>query len=79
MMLVKKSSLFDILAMQNMYDDIISDIYAVLIGGFGFTPSYNIIEKWLALAEARHDSTLDIAGKDLADLTTFLFSAITMF
>lgn len=78
MMLVKNPSLFDVLVMPNLYGDIISDLCAGLIGGLGLTPSCNIGESGLALAEAVHGSAPDIAGKNLANPTALLLSAVTM-
>ncbi|KAG5553661.1 hypothetical protein RHGRI_011529 [Rhododendron griersonianum] len=63
MMLVKNPALFDVLVMPNLYGDIISDLCAGLIGGLGLTPSCNIGEGGIALAEAVHGSAPDIAGK----------------
>ncbi|GMN34119.1 hypothetical protein TIFTF001_042008 [Ficus carica] len=70
MMLVKNPALFDVLVMPNLYGDIISDLCAGLIGGLGLTPSLNIGEGGIALAEAVHGSAPDIAGKDLTSKLT---------
>ncbi|KAK1320870.1 hypothetical protein QJS10_CPA03g00417 [Acorus calamus] len=78
MMLVKNPALFDVLVMPNLYGDIISDLCAGLIGGLGITPSINIGEGGLALAEAVHGSAPDIAGKNLANPTALLLSGVTM-
>ncbi|KAF2289917.1 hypothetical protein GH714_039169 [Hevea brasiliensis] len=78
MMLVKNPALFDVLVMPNLYGDIISDLCAGLIGGLGLTPSCNIGEGGIALAEAVHGSAPDIAGKNLANPTALLLSAVTM-
>ncbi|RWR76857.1 isocitrate dehydrogenase NAD catalytic subunit 5, mitochondrial-like protein [Cinnamomum micranthum f. kanehirae] len=78
MMLVKNPTLFDVLVMPNLYGDIISDLCAGLIGGLGLTPSCNIGEGGIALAEAVHGSAPDIAGKNLANPTALLLSAVTM-
>ncbi|GKV40971.1 hypothetical protein SLEP1_g48554 [Rubroshorea leprosula] len=67
MMLVKNPALFDVLVMPNLYGDIISDLCAGLIGGLGLTPSCNIGEGGIALAEA-----------NLANPTALLLSAVTM-
>ncbi|GFP97840.1 isocitrate dehydrogenase [NAD] catalytic subunit 5 mitochondrial [Phtheirospermum japonicum] len=77
MMLVKYPALFDVLVMPNLYGDIISDLCADLIGGLGLTPSCNIGEGGIALAEAVHGSAPDIAGKNLANPTALLLSAVT--
>ncbi|KAM0940017.1 putative isocitrate dehydrogenase (NAD(+)) [Dioscorea sansibarensis] len=78
MMLVKNPSLFDVLVMPNLYGDIISDLCAGLIGGLGLTPSCNIGENGIILAEAVHGSAPDIAGKNLANPTAFLRSSVMM-
>ncbi|KAH7681094.1 Isocitrate dehydrogenase (NAD(+)) protein [Dioscorea alata] len=78
MMLVKNPSLFDVLVMPNLYGDIISDLCAGLIGGLGLTPSCNIGEGGIILAEAVHGSAPDIAGKNLANPTAFLLSSVMM-
>ncbi|KAL9672403.1 hypothetical protein QQ045_028653 [Rhodiola kirilowii] len=64
--------------MPNLYGDIISDLCAGLIGGLGLTPSCNIGEGGIALAEAVHGSAPDIAGKNLANPTALMLSAVTM-
>nr|XP_034571031.1 3-isopropylmalate dehydrogenase-like [Setaria viridis] len=51
MTLVKNPGLFDVLVMLNLYGDIISDICTGLIGGLGLTPSCNIGEGGICLAE----------------------------
>ncbi|XP_074276146.1 isocitrate dehydrogenase [NAD] catalytic subunit 5, mitochondrial-like [Silene latifolia] len=78
MMLVKNPALFDVLVMPNLYGDIISDLCAGLIGGLGLTPSCNIGEGGIALAEAVHGSAPDIAGKNLANPTALLLSSVAM-
>ncbi|XP_051132234.1 3-isopropylmalate dehydrogenase, chloroplastic-like [Andrographis paniculata] len=78
MALVKDPSTFDVLVMPNLYGDIISDLCAGLIGGLGLTPSCNIGEGGIALAEAVHGSAPDIAGKNLANPTALLLSGVSM-
>ncbi|KAF2312121.1 hypothetical protein GH714_028125 [Hevea brasiliensis] len=78
MMLVKNPAFFDVLVMPNLYGDIISDLCAGLVGGLGLTPSCNIGEGGIALAEAVHGSAPDIAGKNLANPTALLLSAVSM-
>ncbi|KAH0927592.1 hypothetical protein HID58_019848, partial [Brassica napus] len=78
MMLVKNPALFDVLVMPNLYGDIISDLCAGLVGGLGLTPSCNIGEDGIALAEAVHGSAPDIAGKNLANPTALLLSGVMM-
>jgi isocitrate dehydrogenase (NAD+) len=68
---------FDILVMENLYGDIVSDLAAGLVGGLGVVPSGNLGEK-AALFEAVHGTAPDIAGKNLANPTALLMSAIMM-
>ncbi|KAH9625094.1 hypothetical protein KSS87_016723 [Heliosperma pusillum] len=78
MLLVKNPTVFDVLVMPNLYGDIISDLCAGLIGGLGLTPSCNIGENGIALAEAVHGSAPDIAGKNMANPTALLLSSVAM-
>ena len=63
--------------MPNLYGDIVSDLCSGLIGGLGLTGSGNIGEG-IGLYEAVHGSAPDIAGKNLANPTAILMSAIMM-
>jgi isocitrate/isopropylmalate dehydrogenase len=63
--------------MENLYGDIVSDLAAGLVGGLGVVPSGNI-GKNAALFEAVHGTAPDIAGKNLANPTALLMSAIMM-
>jgi isocitrate dehydrogenase (NAD+) len=65
---------FDVLVMENMFGDILSDEMAGLIGGLGFAPAANI-GKDIAMFEAVHGSAPDIAGQGLANPTAFLLAA----
>jgi len=77
MQLVMNPRQFDVLLMENLYGDIVSDLAAGLVGGLGVVPSANIGERG-ALFEAVHGSAPDIAGKNLANPTALLMSAIMM-
>jgi isocitrate dehydrogenase (NAD+) len=77
MQLVMNPYQFDILLMENLYGDIVSDLAAGLVGGLGVVPSGNLGEK-AALFEAVHGTAPDIAGKNLANPTALLLSAIMM-
>lgn len=68
---------FDVLVMPNLYGDIMSDTCAGLIGGLGLTPSGNIGING-AIFEAVHGTAPTIAGKDLANPTALLLSAVMM-
>ncbi|KAI9088481.1 hypothetical protein DFS34DRAFT_611874 [Phlyctochytrium arcticum] len=66
-----------VMAMPNLYGDILSDLCAGLIGGLGLTPSGNIGQK-ASIFESVHGTAPDIAGKDLANPTALLLSAVMM-
>ena len=77
MQLVMKPQQFDILLLENLYGDIISDLCAGLVGGLGVVPGANIGELG-AVFEAVHGSAPDIAGKNMANPTALLQSGILM-
>src|SRR5437016_6175496 len=77
MQLVMNPYQYDMLLMENLYGDIVSDLAAGLVGGLGVVPSGNLGEK-AALFEAVHGTAPDIAGKNLANPTALLMSAIMM-
>src|SRR6201981_2099432 len=71
MQLVMNPYQYDILVMENLYGDIISDLCAGLVGGLGLVPSANLGEH-CAIFEAVHGSAPDIAGKNIANPTAGL-------
>jgi isocitrate dehydrogenase (NAD+) len=77
MQLVMNPYQYDILVMENLYGDIISDLCAAFVGGLGFVPSANLGDD-CAMFEAVHGSAPDIAGKNLANPTALLRSALLM-
>ena len=77
MQLVLKPELFDVLLMENLYGDIVSDLCAGLVGGLGVVGAANLGLE-IAVFEAVHGSAPDIAGKLLANPTALLLSAILM-
>ena len=77
MQLVQNPSQFDVLVMPNLYGDIVSDLCAGLIGGLGVASSANIGVD-CAIFEAVHGSAPDIAGKNIANPTGLLRSAVMM-
>ncbi|HUY27978.1 MAG TPA: isocitrate/isopropylmalate dehydrogenase family protein [Candidatus Binataceae bacterium] len=66
MRLVTDPGAFDILLLENLYGDIVSDLCAGLVGGLGLVPGANYGDKG-AIFEAVHGTAPDIAGKDLAN------------
>ncbi len=77
MQLVLNPQQFDVMVMENLYGDIVSDLCAGLIGGLGLAPGANIGEIG-AVFEAVHGSAPDIAGQGVANPTAVLMSAILM-
>lgn len=77
MQLVMKPEQFDILLLENLYGDIVSDLAAGLVGGLGLVPGVNYGDD-CALFEAVHGTAPDIAGKGLANPVALLRSAILM-
>jgi len=77
MQLVIKPEQFDVLVLENLYGDILSDLCAGLIGGLGLAPGANIGEQG-AVFEAVHGSAPDIAGQGVANPTAILMSGILM-
>jgi isocitrate dehydrogenase (NAD+) len=68
---------YDILLMENLYGDILSDLCAGLVGGLGLVPGANFGHE-CAIFEAVHGSAPDIAGKNIANPTAVLRSALLM-
>jgi isocitrate dehydrogenase (NAD+) len=68
---------FDVLVMENLFGDVISDLCAGLVGGLGVVPGSNVGTKY-AVFEAVHGSAPDIAGKGLANPIALIRSAAMM-
>jgi isocitrate dehydrogenase (NAD+) len=77
MQLVLRPASFDVLLLENLYGDIVSDLCAGLVGGLGVVPGANI-GKRVAIFEAVHGTAPDIAGKNLANPTATALSAALM-
>jgi isocitrate dehydrogenase (NAD+) len=77
MQLVMKPEQFDVMVLENLYGDIVSDLCAGLIGGLGLAPGANIGEQG-AVFEAVHGSAPDIAGQGIANPTAILMSGVLM-
>ena len=76
-MLVRRPWDFDVMVMENMFGDIISDLTAGLIGGMGMAPSADIGDKH-AVFQPCHGTAPDIMGKGLANPTAMILSAALM-
>lgn len=68
---------FDVLVMENLFGDVISDLCAGLVGGLGVVPGANLGARF-AVFEAVHGSAPDIAGKGLANPIAVVRSAAMM-
>ena len=68
---------YDVLVMENLFGDVMSDLCAGLVGGLGVVPGANIGARY-AVFEAVHGSAPDIAGKGLANPIALLRSAAMM-
>ena len=77
MRLVMNPETFDMLLLENLYGDIVSDLTAGLVGGLGLVPGANLGSD-AAIFEAVHGTAPDIAGQDRANPTALLMSAILM-
>src|SRR5262249_34254703 len=77
MQLVLNPASFDVLVMPNLYGDIVSDLCAGLVGGLGVVGAANLGLD-MAVFEAVHGSAPDIAGKNIANPTALLLSAVLM-
>ena len=77
MRLVQDPTQFDVLLLENLYGDVVSDLCAGLVGGLGVVPGANFGED-KAIFEAVHGSAPDIAGKNVANPLALLMSAVMM-
>jgi isocitrate dehydrogenase (NAD+) len=77
MQLVLNPYQYDVILTENLYGDILSDLCSAFVGGLGMVPGANLGTD-CAVFEAVHGSAPDIAGKDLANPTALLRSAVLM-
>ncbi|HSY49761.1 MAG TPA: isocitrate dehydrogenase (NAD(+)) [Thermoanaerobaculia bacterium] len=77
MQLVTDPNRFDVLLLENLYGDIVSDLTAGLVGGLGVVAGANFGESG-AVFEAVHGSAPDIAGQNKANPLALLKSAVLM-
>ena len=77
MKLVTDPTKFDVLLMENLYGDLISDLCAGLVGGLGVVPGSNIGAD-VSVFEAVHGSAPDIAGKGIANPLACIMSGVMM-
>jgi isocitrate dehydrogenase (NAD+) len=77
MQLVRRPEDFDVLLLENLYGDIVSDLCAGLVGGLGVVPGANFGAR-TAIFEAVHGTAPDIAGKDRANPLAVIFSGVML-
>src|SRR6266702_353890 len=77
MQLVTNPYQYDMLLLENLYGDIVSDLCAAFVGGLGLVPGANFGHE-CAIFEAVHGSAPDIAGKGIANPTAVTRSGILM-
>jgi isocitrate dehydrogenase (NAD+) len=75
--LVLDPTRFDVLLLENLYGDIVSDLAAGLVGGLGVVPGANLGDTH-ALFESVHGSAPDIKGKNIANPTAIILAAVMM-
>ena len=78
MNLIRQPELFDVIVTTNLFGDILSDESAQVVGGLGMAPAANIGENF-ALFEPVHGAAFDIAGKKIANPSSFILSVKRMF
>ncbi len=78
MQMVLDPGQFDVMLLENLYGDIVSDLGAGLVGGLGLVPGANLGEE-CAVFEPAHGSAPKIAGKNQANPTAMLLSSVLMF
>lgn len=77
MQLVLRPGQFDVLLLENLYGDIVSDLCAGLVGGLGVVPGANLGSRY-AIFEAVHGTAPDIAGKNMANPVAVILSTVLM-
>jgi 3-isopropylmalate dehydrogenase len=75
--LVQRPAAFDVIVVENMFGDILSDLGAATVGGLGMTPSGEIGDE-RGLFQAAHGSAPDIAGRGIANPVATILSAAMM-
>jgi 3-isopropylmalate dehydrogenase len=75
--LVRKPWEFDVMVMENMFGDILSDLAAGLVGGMGMAPCAEIGDEH-GLFQPAHGTAPDIAGQGIANPSAMIVSAAMM-
>ncbi len=77
MQLVMRPEDYDVLVLENLYGDIVSDLCSGLVGGLGVAQGANLGDG-VAVFEAVHGSAPDIAGRGIANPLALMRSAVLM-
>jgi len=77
MNLIRQPQSFDVIVTTNLFGDILSDEAAQVVGGLGMAPAANIGDNF-GLFEPVHGAAFDIAGKQIANPTSFILSISMM-
>jgi len=77
MYVVQRPWVYDVIVLENMFGDILSDLGAATVGGLGMAPSGDIGDRW-ALFQPSHGTAPDIAGKGVANPIAMILSAAMM-
>ena len=77
MQLVQKPELYDVIALPNLYGDILSDLCAGLVGGLGVAPGANIGDD-AALFEPTHGSAPKYTGQNKVNPMAMMLSGMLM-
>jgi len=78
MNLIRQPQMFDVVVTTNLFGDILSDESSQVVGGLGMAPAANLGDTF-ALFEPVHGAAFDIAGKNIANPSSFLLSIKMMF
>jgi 3-isopropylmalate dehydrogenase len=73
MNLIRQPQEFDIIVTTNLFGDILSDESSQVVGGLGIAPAANLGDDF-GLFEPVHGAAFDIAGKQVANPTSFILS-----
>ena len=73
MNLIRQPQEFDVIVTTNLFGDILSDQSSQVVGGLGMAPAANLGDDF-GLFEPVHGAAFDIAGKQIANPTSFILS-----
>ena len=77
MNLIRSPHEFDVIVTTNLFGDILSDESSQVVGGLGMAPAANLGDNF-GLFEPVHGAAFDIAGKQIANPSSFILSTKMM-